>query len=124
MSSPNIAQRICDFLVQQCPRMYCDACIRDRLGLKWRQQVQLVTATLSATVLFERKLDRCSNCNETKQITASVKNALDYANLTTPRQKLGVRFLKQRRERVSISSQRNVQPHESIRGGDDRPKQK
>jgi hypothetical protein len=65
-----------DFLVR-CPgRKYCDSCIQERLGLKWRQQVQLVTATLAVTHLFEREFGPCCTCNQTKQVI--------YANHAVP----------------------------------------
>jgi hypothetical protein len=48
--------------------MYCDSCIQERLGLKWRQQVQLITATLAVTDSFKRDIGRCSTCQEVKQV--------------------------------------------------------
>jgi hypothetical protein len=48
----SVPQRIKDFLVRRQGRMYCDTCIQERLGLKWRQQVQVITATLSITESF------------------------------------------------------------------------
>jgi hypothetical protein len=41
------------------------------LGLRWRQQVQLVTATLAVTSSFERKQARCCTCDEVKQVTSA-----------------------------------------------------
>jgi hypothetical protein len=48
--------------------MYCDTCIQERLGLKWRQQVQLITATLAVTESFKRDLGQCCTCHEVKQV--------------------------------------------------------
>lgn len=117
MSSRNLPQRISDFLVRHQPRQYCDACIQERLGLRWRQQVQLVTATLAATDLFERKLYRCSNCEETKQVTVSVKRPSASSTAPTPRQKLRATLSKKERKHKSIDPQRNVQAREY--GNDD-----
>lgn len=58
--------------MQRVGRRYCDSCIQERLGLKWRQQVQLVTATLAVTHLFTRERSECSTCHEMKQVTAGV----------------------------------------------------
>ena len=69
MSSMTVPERICDFLIKRLERMYCDTCIQERLGLKWRQQVQLITATLAVTNLFEREFNRCCTCQEMKQVT-------------------------------------------------------
>ena len=68
MSVRTVPKRINDFLVARKGRSYCDACIQERLGLKWRQQVQLISATLAVTDGFERNLDRCSTCQDTKQV--------------------------------------------------------
>jgi hypothetical protein len=68
MSARTVPQRINDFLVERKGRSYCDACIQERLGLKWRQQVQLITATLAVTDGYDRGLDQCSTCQGTKQV--------------------------------------------------------
>jgi hypothetical protein len=52
--------------------MYCDSCIQEHLGLKWRQQVQLITATLGVTGEFRRDLAHCSGCQEQKQATQAI----------------------------------------------------
>jgi hypothetical protein len=54
--------------------MYCDTCIQERLGLKWRQQVQLITATLAVTSGFKRELNQCCSCNGLKQVTRAAKD--------------------------------------------------
>jgi hypothetical protein len=54
--------------------MYCDSCIQE-LGLKWRQQVQLITSTLSITKSFKRDVARCCNCHETPQVTRAEEAA-------------------------------------------------
>jgi hypothetical protein len=78
MSSRTVPKTISD-LLHRCPdRKYCDTCIQERLGLKWRQQVAVITATLAVTSEFERKLDRCCTCQEEKQVifaTAGVRRA-------------------------------------------------
>lgn len=76
MSTRTVPKRIDDFLVERKGRSYCDACIQERLGLKWRQQVQLITATLAVTDGFERSLDRCCTCQDTKQVILSCVEVL------------------------------------------------
>jgi hypothetical protein len=72
MRSMTVPERIYHFLVQRSGRCYCDTCIQERLGLKWRQQVQLITATLAVTAAFTRQFHTCCTCNETKQVTVAV----------------------------------------------------
>jgi hypothetical protein len=72
MRAMTVPERICHFLIQRSGRRYCDTCIQERLGLKWRQQVQLITATLAVTAAFTREVHACCTCNETKQVTSAV----------------------------------------------------
>lgn len=67
-----VPERVKDFIVQAGSASYCDGCIQDRLGLKWRQQVQLITATLAVTDSFRREPGSCSGCGESKQIIHAV----------------------------------------------------
>jgi hypothetical protein len=67
-----IPAKIRDFLIERPMRRYCDRCIQERLGLKWRQQVQLVTATLGVTGSFTRQQGKCCTCQETKQVIAAI----------------------------------------------------
>jgi hypothetical protein len=69
-SGGTVPERVKDFIVQAA---YCDGCIQDRLGLKWRQQVQLITATLAVTDSFRREPGSCSGCGESKQIIHAVR---------------------------------------------------
>jgi hypothetical protein len=69
MSLMSVPERISDFLSQRQERMYCDTCIQERLGLKWRQQVQLITATLAVTTTFRREVNKCCTCDTIKQVT-------------------------------------------------------
>jgi hypothetical protein len=62
----SIPARVRDFLRDRPGRIYCDTCIQERLGLKWRQQAQLITATLGVTSEFDRGRWVCSTCNQTK----------------------------------------------------------
>jgi hypothetical protein len=71
MSCRTVPEKVSDFLVKCSGRKYCDSCIQERLGLKWRQQVQLITATLAVTPLFEREQGTCCTCNEVKQVTCA-----------------------------------------------------
>jgi Domain of unknown function (DUF4118) len=71
-SGGTVPERVRDFIVQAGSAAYCDGCIQDRLGLKWRQQVQLITATLAVTDSFRREPGSCSGCNESKQIIHAV----------------------------------------------------
>jgi K+-sensing histidine kinase KdpD len=68
-----VPERIAELLVGHEPAMYCDQCIQDQLGLKWRQQVQLVTATLAVTNLFRRDTGPCQSCSQLKQVIKHVK---------------------------------------------------
>jgi len=62
----SIPARVRDFLRDRPGRVYCDTCIQERLGLKWRQQAQLITATLAVTAEFDRGRWVCSTCNQMK----------------------------------------------------------
>jgi Domain of unknown function (DUF4118) len=68
-----VPERVAEFLVGRENAMYCDQCIQDQLGLKWRQQVQLVTATLAVTRLFQRDSGQCRTCNQFKQVIRHVE---------------------------------------------------
>jgi hypothetical protein len=68
-----VPERIAEFLVGHEQAMYCDQCIQDQLGLKWRQQVQLVTATLAVTNLFQRDSGQCQTCGQLKQVIKHVR---------------------------------------------------
>ncbi len=72
-----VPRKVSEFLTQRQGRTYCDICIQERLGLKWRQQVQLITATLACTQVFARELGPCCICNETKQVISAVKSGAD-----------------------------------------------
>ncbi|MBV8744491.1 MAG: DUF4118 domain-containing protein [Xanthobacteraceae bacterium] len=71
-SGGTVPERVRDFIVQAGSAAFCDGCIQDRLGLKWRQQVQLITATLAVTDSFRREPGSCSGCGESKQIIHAV----------------------------------------------------
>jgi hypothetical protein len=73
MSSRLIPERIRDFLLQRPGRRYCDSCIQERLGLRWRQQVQLVTATLAVTQSFARDRSICCTCLEEKHVIEAIR---------------------------------------------------
>jgi hypothetical protein len=60
-------ERVRDFLNDRVGRAYCDDCLQERLGLKWRQQVQTITATLAVTGRFARDSGRCSTCGQENQ---------------------------------------------------------
>lgn len=72
MSDRTVPERINEFLVRCAGRAYCDHCIQERLGLRWRQQVQLVTATLGVTSGFRRSTAVCCTCQDTKQVTSYI----------------------------------------------------
>jgi hypothetical protein len=67
-----LPEKIRDFLTDRNGRAYCDDCVQERLGLKWRQQVQVITATLAVTAFFARATDSCSTCGQSKQVTRAV----------------------------------------------------
>jgi hypothetical protein len=67
-----VPERIAEFLVGREGNTFCDQCIQDELGLKWRQQVQLVTATLAVTRLFRRDSGECQSCHQFKQVIRHV----------------------------------------------------
>jgi hypothetical protein len=73
--SLSLPEKISTFLMQRpgCP--YCDTCIQERLGLRWRQQVQLVTATLAVTNGYGRQLNRCCVCQMERQVTRAISDA-------------------------------------------------
>jgi hypothetical protein len=71
-----IPEKISEFLRQRADRMFCDSCIQERMGLKWRQQVQLITATLAVTDSFRREFNACCGCHEAKSVTHAVKCSL------------------------------------------------
>ncbi len=68
----SVPEKISDFLIRRQGGTYCDTCIQERLGLKWRQQVQLITATLAVTECFKRELGRCRTCDDVKQVIQAV----------------------------------------------------
>jgi hypothetical protein len=72
-SGGTVPERVKDFIVEAGSAAYCDGCIQDRLGLKWRQQVQLITATLAVTDSFRREPGSCSGCGESKQVIHAVR---------------------------------------------------
>jgi Domain of unknown function (DUF4118) len=72
-SPGTVPARVKDFIVQSAGAAFCDGCIQDRLGLKWRQQVQLITATLAVTHSFRREHGVCSACSERKQVIRAVR---------------------------------------------------
>jgi hypothetical protein len=84
--------------------MYCDACIQERLGLKWRQQVQLITLTLSCTERFVREQAPCCTCHESKQVITAVKN--DIAQRSTEGPFAALMFGHEPLSRPTISSLR------------------
>jgi hypothetical protein len=68
----SVPQRIKDFLVQHQGRMHCDTCIQEQLGLRWRNQVQIITATLAQTGSFGRDVGECCTCRKVRQVSGSV----------------------------------------------------
>jgi K+-sensing histidine kinase KdpD len=74
-ASPTVPERVAEFLIAAGDDMYCDACIQEKLGLKWRQQVQLVTATLAVTEPFRRDTGECRHCGQVKQVIHHVRRA-------------------------------------------------
>jgi hypothetical protein len=68
MNWGTLPEKVKDFLVRRPGRKYCDTCIQERLGMKWRQQVQLVTATLAVTPCFGREFGPCCICQRAKQV--------------------------------------------------------
>src|ERR1700730_2427715 len=88
MTCRTVPKKVSDFLVRCSGRKYCDSCIQERLGLKWRQQVQLITATLAVTPLFEREPGLCCTCNEQKQVIYA--NGAAGAQSSVPTQPVAV----------------------------------
>jgi hypothetical protein len=86
MAERFLPEKIKDFLIQRPGRRYCDSCIQERLGLRWRQQVQLATATLAVTRSFVRDRTVCCTCNETKHVITAVQTPAVEA-LPRPRTK-------------------------------------
>jgi hypothetical protein len=71
-SGGSVPQKIRDFLVRQQGRMYCDTCVQEQFGLRWRQHVRLITATLAVTKSFKRIPGRCCTCHEPKKVIQAV----------------------------------------------------
>ena len=67
-----VQEKIRDFLCDRTRGAYCDDCLQQRLGIKWRQQVQTITATLAVTDVFVREHGTCATCNEQKQVIHAV----------------------------------------------------
>src|SRR5262245_24838893 len=67
-----VPEKIRDFLCDRMRGAYCDDCLQERLGIKWRQQVQTITATLAVTDGFVREYGTCMMCNEQKQVIHAV----------------------------------------------------
>ena len=65
----SVPEKVTRFLIVRPDQLYCDSCVQQSLDMKWRQQVQLVTATLATTGLFKRENAQCSVCSEVKQVT-------------------------------------------------------
>ena len=74
-ASLSVPEKVARFLIVRPDQVYCDGCVQQSLNMKWRQQVQLVTATLAATGLFKRENAQCSVCNEVKQVTRVCSNS-------------------------------------------------
>jgi hypothetical protein len=85
MADRFIPEKVRDFLMQRPGRRYCDSCIQERLGLRWRQQVQLVTATLAVTKSFVRERTVCCTCTEVKQVIAAVHTPIAQEAPLAPR---------------------------------------
>jgi len=56
-----IPERVVAFLHGDEPRAFCDDCIREALNLPRRQEVAIVTLTLSLCRGFRRALGSCSS---------------------------------------------------------------
>jgi hypothetical protein len=106
MSSRNTPQKVFGFLSVRQGHPFCDACIQMRLGLKWRQQVQLVTMTLAVTPLFERAQGECHHCHESKQVTSALKDAITPANSLNARARLSLSRLERREAFEQIEPER------------------
>jgi hypothetical protein len=72
MFARSVPERINSFLLEHKDEPYCDSCIQQWLGLKWRQQVQLITATLSVTPSFRRNRGFCCSCKDHKQVIVAL----------------------------------------------------
>lgn len=51
------------------PDPICDDCIAERLGLPARQNARHKARELAGSNGFERNMDACAICGETKQVT-------------------------------------------------------
>lgn len=92
MGDRTVPERVNEFLVRCAGRAYCDHCIQERLGLRWRQQVQLVTATLAVTSGYRRSTAACCTCEDTKQVTSFIgpsSGTRTSLTLSLPRHKPG-----------------------------------
>ena len=55
------------------PAEVCDDCIADRLGLSVRQHANHKTRELAGVHGFERQLDVCALCGETRKVIRKTK---------------------------------------------------
>jgi hypothetical protein len=90
----SLAEKISIFLKERQGRMYCDACIQERLGLKWRQQVQLVTATLAVTEGYAREFSCCGVCQIERLVTLATSDSVTPRVAKTADTALAVRRMR------------------------------
>lgn len=81
----NIPEKIRDFLIDRRGKSYCDECIQERLGLRWRQQVQVIAATLAVTENFARDVGDCAVCGKGKHVTKALVRATSTITLLSER---------------------------------------
>ena len=79
MRTHSVPEQISHFLSQNANNGYCDACIQEKLRLKRRQQVELVTATLRITGEFDQGIKRCESCGEVKDVTQLSAQVLHFS---------------------------------------------
>jgi hypothetical protein len=122
MSSMTVPEKISDFLSQRQDRMYCDTCIQERLGLKWRQQVQLITATLAVTATFCREFNKCCTCETIKQVTHATggQSRLPVSPSPVMVQKLGAQTAQRRKRLDTRYGSGRAQGVDYARTGSDR----
>ena len=70
--SRTIAARIGQFLLDHRPRLFCDDCIGDHLGLSHRRQANRVTAAIGTAPAFWRDVGACTACSKHKQVIRHV----------------------------------------------------
>ena len=62
-------EQVAAFIKGNRPRAFCDACIKDKVGLARPQQAQQITSALATAGTFRRESGICAACGSERLIT-------------------------------------------------------